>query len=181
MHWHSKKEFFCCCFFFWSSRMGNLLQPVRQTKALPVRSTTQIWVVTRHQYCARFSKVISRGETSSGVVKCRLFPRTSARHEEARAGFSPSRLSLRSRLPPKTISWGTGKRLNRCFGYGNKMISLATLINITKQGNIIAYIGGGKIFIHLFISLFIYDAIIYKPSVFLPIYAKTYTPKHSFS
>ena len=76
-------------FFFWSSRMVNLLQPVRLTKTLPVRSTTQICVVTRHQYCARFSKVISRGETSSGVVKCRLFPRTSARHEEARAGFSP--------------------------------------------------------------------------------------------
>ena len=91
-------------FFFWSSRMGNLLQPVRQTKTLPVRSITQIWVVTRHQYCARFSKVILRGETSSGVVTCRLFPRTSARHEEARAGFSPSRLSLRSRSPPQTIS-----------------------------------------------------------------------------
>ena len=75
-------------FFFWSSRMVNLLQPVRLTKTLPVRSTTQICVVTRHQYCARFSKVISRGETSSGVVKCRLFPRTSTRHEEARGGAS---------------------------------------------------------------------------------------------
>ena len=165
MHWHSKKEFFC--FFFWSSRMGNLLQPVRQTKTLPVRSITQIWVVTRHQYCARFSKVILRGETSSGVVTCRLFPRTSARHEEARAGFSPSRLSLRSRSPPQTISWGTGKQLNRCFGYGNKKISLATLINITKQGNTIAYIGGGKYDLYSFIYLFfIYDSFIYKPSVF---------------
>ena len=107
------KERIFLFFFFWSSRMGNLLQPVRLTKTLPVRSTTQIWVVTRHQYCARFSKVISRGKTSSGVVKCRLLPRKSTRHEEARAGFSPSRLSLRSRLPPKTI------RLNRCFGHGN--------------------------------------------------------------
>ena len=99
-----KERIFLFFFFFWSSWMGNLLQPVRLTKTLPVRSTTQIWVVTRHQYCARFSKVISRGKTSSGVVKCRLLPRTSTRHEEARAGFSPSRLSLRSRLPPKTIS-----------------------------------------------------------------------------
>ena len=107
-------------FFFWSSLMVNLLQPVRLTKTLPVRSTTQICVVTRHQYCARFSKVISRGETSSGVVKCRLFPRTSTRrHEEAQAGFSPSRVSLRSRLPAKTNSSGTGKQLNRCFGRGN--------------------------------------------------------------
>ena len=32
-----------------------------------IRITTQIWVVTH------FSDIISRGETSGGVVKCRLF------------------------------------------------------------------------------------------------------------
>ena len=43
--------------------------------AQPIRSTTQIWVVTRHQYgiSARISSRASfRGETS-GVAKCRLF------------------------------------------------------------------------------------------------------------
>ena len=39
--------------------------------ARPIRGTTQIWVVTRHQYAACFSGVIS-GETSGGVAKCRL-------------------------------------------------------------------------------------------------------------
>ena len=47
--------------------LGNLLQPIR--------SATQIWVVTRHQY--EISSLVSqssfRGETSSGVAKCRLF------------------------------------------------------------------------------------------------------------
>ena len=40
----------------WSYRVGNLIQPIR--------STTQVWVVTRHQYgnfCARFSDLIWRG------------------------------------------------------------------------------------------------------------------------
>ena len=37
----------------------------------PIRITTQIWVVTH--FCSRFSDVISRGETSRGVPKCRLF------------------------------------------------------------------------------------------------------------
>ena len=37
----------------------------------PIRMNTQIWVV-KH-FCSRFSDVISRGETSGGVAKCRLF------------------------------------------------------------------------------------------------------------
>ena len=40
----------------WSGRVGNLRQPIK--------STTRIWVKTRHQYgifCTRFSDVISRG------------------------------------------------------------------------------------------------------------------------
>ena len=51
----------------WSYHMGNLLQPVR--------STTQIWVVTRHQYgtFALFSQTSFIGETSGGVMKCCLF------------------------------------------------------------------------------------------------------------
>ena len=51
----------------WSRREGNLPQPIR--------STTQIWVVTRHQYA--ISALVPRtsfgGETSGDVTKCRLF------------------------------------------------------------------------------------------------------------
>ena len=43
--------------------------------ARPIRSTTHIWVVTRHQYgiSALVSQTSFRGETSGSVVKCRLF------------------------------------------------------------------------------------------------------------
>ena len=53
--------------FDWSCRSWNLLQPFR--------STTQIWVVTRHQYgiSAPVSQTSSRRETSGGVSKWRLF------------------------------------------------------------------------------------------------------------
>ena len=53
----------------WSLRVGNLLQPIG--------STTQIWVVTRHQY--GISAVVSKTsfredwEASGGVAKYRLF------------------------------------------------------------------------------------------------------------
>ena len=57
----------------WLCNVGNLLRPIR--------STFQIWVVTRHQY--RISALISqtsfRGETSGGsggVSKCGLFSQT---------------------------------------------------------------------------------------------------------
>ena len=51
----------------WSCRVGNLIQPIR--------STTQIWVVTRHQYgiSALVSQTSFGGETSGSVAKCRLF------------------------------------------------------------------------------------------------------------
>ena len=41
----------------------------------PIRSITQIWVVTRYQYgiSALVSQTSFRGETSGGVAKCRLF------------------------------------------------------------------------------------------------------------
>ena len=51
----------------WSCRVGNLIQPIR--------STSQIWVVTRHQYgiAALVSKGSFGGKTSCSVAKCRLF------------------------------------------------------------------------------------------------------------
>ena len=41
----------------------------------PIRSTSQIWVVTRHQYgiSALVSQTSFGGETSGSVAKCRLF------------------------------------------------------------------------------------------------------------
>ena len=43
--------------------------------ARPIRSTTQIWVMTHHQYgiSAFVSQTSFGGETSGSVIKCRLF------------------------------------------------------------------------------------------------------------
>ena len=43
--------------------------------ALPIRSTTQIWIVARHQYgiSAPVSYTSFRGEAVGGVAKCWLF------------------------------------------------------------------------------------------------------------
>ena len=48
--------------------------------ARPIRSTTQIWVVTRHQYgiSALVPQTSFRRETSGYVAKCRLFSSRSA-------------------------------------------------------------------------------------------------------
>ena len=48
-------------------RLGNLIQPIR--------STTQIWVVTRHQYgiSVLVSQMLFGGETSGSIAKFRLF------------------------------------------------------------------------------------------------------------
>ena len=48
-------------------RVGNLIQPIR--------SPTQIWVVTHHQYeiSARVSQTSFGQETSGSIAKCRLF------------------------------------------------------------------------------------------------------------
>ena len=47
--------------------------------ARPIRSTTQIWVVTRHQsgISALVSQTSFGGETSGCVAKCRLFSQAS--------------------------------------------------------------------------------------------------------
>ena len=66
--------------------MGNLLQPIR--------STSQIWVVTRHQYgiSARISKTLFRGETTGGggtgggsVAKCLLYSQARGLHESVKS------------------------------------------------------------------------------------------------
>ena len=66
--------------------MGNLLQPIR--------STSQIWVVTRHQYgiSAPISKTLFRGETTGGggtgggsVAKCLLYSQARGLHESVKS------------------------------------------------------------------------------------------------
>ena len=51
----------------WSCHLGNLFQPIR--------STTQIWVVTRHQYgiSVLISQMSFLRGTSGGKVKWQLF------------------------------------------------------------------------------------------------------------
>ena len=58
---------------------SDWLKQVSQA-AQPIRSTTQIWVVTRHQHgiSALVSQTSVRGETVGGVVKCRLFSQANA-------------------------------------------------------------------------------------------------------
>ena len=60
----------------WSCRMGNLIQPIR--------GTTQIWVVRRHQY--GISALVSQtslffgGETIGSITKCRLCSQANQEH-----------------------------------------------------------------------------------------------------
>ena len=52
----------------------------RENLLQPIRSTTQTWVVTRHQYgiSALVSQTSFRGETVNCVAKCRLFSQATA-------------------------------------------------------------------------------------------------------
>ena len=58
----------------WSCRVGNLIQPIR--------STTQIGVVRRHQYgiSALVSQTSFGGETSGSITKCRLCSQANLEH-----------------------------------------------------------------------------------------------------
>ena len=51
----------------WSCHMGNLIQPIK--------STTQIWVVTCHQYgiSAFVSQTSFGGQTNGSIAKSQLF------------------------------------------------------------------------------------------------------------
>ena len=82
----------------WSCHVGNLIQPIR--------STTQIWVVTRHQYgiSALISQTSFREETSVGVVKCRLFSQA-ALHRRTRDITKVARLL--GHVTKGTFDWET--------------------------------------------------------------------------
>ena len=65
----------------WSCREGNLLHLIR--------STTQIWVVTRHQYgiSAIDPEKSFRGKVSDCVTKCRLFSQAISNADSAHSQF----------------------------------------------------------------------------------------------
>ena len=68
----------------WSCHVINLIKPIR--------STTQIWVVKRHQYgiSALVSQTSFREETSGSVAKCRLF-------SQARVLFQDKKINCQNR------------------------------------------------------------------------------------
>ena len=70
----------------------------------PFRNTTQIWVVTRHQYeiSALVCQMSFGGETSAGVTKCRLFSQANQ--------------------PKETLYYAI---LSQCFRFPNKCCALS--------------------------------------------------------
>ena len=55
--------------------LGSAVEANFCSGTIKIRSTTQIWVVTRHRYgmSELASQTPFRGETRGSVVKCRLF------------------------------------------------------------------------------------------------------------
>ena len=95
----------------WSYRVGNLLQPIR--------SSTWIWVVRRHQH--GISMLISQmsfpWETSGGVAKCGLFSRA-----------TPSPIGRVSRREPSPTghpayewTWNTAPHITNAVWYPQHM------------------------------------------------------------
>ena len=75
--------------------------------AQPIRSTTQFWVVTCHQYgiSALVSQRSFRDETSDGVEKCRLISQgiiflRDSWASEIREGTPPGKWGIAHRLTP---------------------------------------------------------------------------------
>ena len=55
--------------------LGSAVEANFSSGTIKIRSTTQIWVVTRHQYgiSAFVSQTSFHGDTRGDVAKCRLF------------------------------------------------------------------------------------------------------------
>ena len=55
--------------------LGRAVEANFSSGTIKIRSTTQIWVVTRHQYgiSELVSQISLRGETRGDVAKCRLY------------------------------------------------------------------------------------------------------------
>ena len=100
----------------WSCRVGNFIQPIR--------STTQIWVVTRHQYfCACFSDVILAGKPVVASPKQLrfLFWALNAFNELLEVRFTfPFNLISTSTLAFFTANQGAYSNLGTQLGKENK-------------------------------------------------------------
>ena len=128
----------------WSWLVRNLLQPIR--------STFQIWVVTRHQFgiSRLVSQTLFRGATSGGVGKSRLFsPATRsglrsrrlelvgtrkhgpARRRHARGEGAPARKAPENRFPPPLQL--PGSRCVSCQKFWQKMTDLAQTKRAAKK------------------------------------------------
>ena len=68
--WETSTEIPC----WWCVTTQIRVLPLISQAERPIRSCTQIWVVTRHQYgiSVLFSQMLFCGETISGIAKCRL-------------------------------------------------------------------------------------------------------------
>ena len=99
----------------WSCHMGNLIQPIR--------STTQIWVVTRHQYgiSALVPQTSFRRETSGDVAKCRLFSSRSAHTRCVTSLVSLGDVTANDRVQ----DWPSRERLGTTLVYDCKVQLLA--------------------------------------------------------
>ena len=102
-------------------RVENLIQPIR--------STTQIWVVTRDQYgiSALVSQTSFGGETSGSVAKCRLFSQATLSWYAWRTGFDPCGVkrfySCPSSRPLNSISFNSSNVGNIFLELNSKRLS----------------------------------------------------------
>ena len=93
----------------WSCRVGNLIQPIR--------STTQIWVVMRHQYgiSALVSQTSFGGETRGSIAKFQLFSQATSLYNNLDSESSPDHLqSSTSPLLLSHCSCSAGCSTKRC-------------------------------------------------------------------
>ena len=85
----------------WSSRVGNLIQPIRSTTQM-----SSVW-----NFCVRFSNVIRHGgETSGSIAKCQLF--SQANGSRKKKNKQPENLYVNYRVlrlfrKKKKIKWST--------------------------------------------------------------------------
>ena len=111
--------------------------------ARPIRSTTQNWLVTRHQYgiSALVSQTSFRGETSGSAVKCRLLSQTkTTRVDIGRFPLSPKFrifwLEIRSNWPLRfgsTGIFGTSFEGGPLWPFGQTEMSFSNWQNCCPQ------------------------------------------------
>ena len=130
--------------------LGNASDWLNQISHLarPIRSTTQIWEVTSHQYgiTALFSQTSFGGETSGSVAKCRLFSRPNNTQTMNTTDWQPLKPLKNSELVEWNVA-GTGFRSKSSWWISiNKLIdsnidknwrfsSLTCSVNLYKWPN----------------------------------------------